>query len=525
MKMKHWGFIALSLNLVFCVFGICHNAYTEELRGKAKLVDEPVMGINLAGLCDWNSELPFVDVFLETRQWISQREGESWGKGPELDLDENGWVKRLEENCWVEVPLCTIDDGHYPAGIYTVEYEGKGKLDFGNAKVVLVKEGLIQIDVDAQHGSFWLRIKETDPKDYIRNIHVYLPGFGAKSSRVKYGGWNPEFLNRWKTMKIFRTMDWQATNGSKLRVWDDRPRVEEAVYSRAGMPYELICDFINHTEADLWLCVPDDVDDDYIHNLALLLKKNLKPSKKIYLEYSNEVWNFSFEQNRRATQKGRALGMAGNDWEAAWFYTARRSVEIFDIFEEVFEGTERLIRLLPSQAANPYVSEQILKYEDAWKHADALAIAPYIGWSVSTEEKDVVIDLGVEGVLERLENKILPETIDMMRKQKELADQYDLALVSYEAGQHLVGVGGANDDEDLNDVMISANRSERMGKIYEKYFQAWEDIGGTAMCHFSSVGRWSKWGSWGLIEYADETPKDSSKYRVTLEWAKKWNKF
>ena len=517
-------FFGVCCFVLFGTFGaVLKAADDQEARGSAKLPAEPIMGINLAGICDWNTELPFVDVFLETRQWISQREGEGWGKGPELDLDERGWIKRLEDNCWAEVPLCTINGGHYPSGVYTVTYEGKGKLDFGNAKVVSEKEGRFEIDVDSSNGSFWIRIKETDPSDYVRNIHVYLPGYGTEASRSETGVWNPEFLKRWKSMKIFRTMDWQATNGSKLRTWQDRPLPDDAVYSRAGLPYEVICDFINRTDADLWICVPDDADDDFVRNMAILLKDNLRSEKQIYLEYSNEIWNFSFEQNRRAAQKGRALGMAETDWEAAWFYTARRSIEIFTIFEDVFGGADRLIRLLPSQAANPYVSEQILKFEDAWKHADALAIAPYVGWSVSAEEKDEVLGLGLDGVLERVENKILPETIDMMKKQKELADQYGLGLVSYEAGQHLVGLWVANDDENLNSILTAANRSERMGAIYDKYFKAWEEIGGGALCHFSSVGAWSKWGSWGLIEYADQTENDSPKYRVTLEYARKWN--
>ncbi|MGN1065147.1 MAG: hypothetical protein ACI4QC_07020, partial [Thermoguttaceae bacterium] len=115
------------------------------------------MGINLAGVCDWNTELPFVDVFLETRQWISQRKGESWGKGPELDLDSNGWVKSLKNDCWAEVPLCTINGGHFPSGIYTVTYEGEGKLEFGNAKVVSEKEKTLEIEVDSKNGAFWLR--------------------------------------------------------------------------------------------------------------------------------------------------------------------------------------------------------------------------------------------------------------------------------------------------------------------------------------------------------------------------------
>jgi len=495
---------------------------TKAVQTAAKFGDGPTLGLNLAGICDWNTELPFVDVFLETREWISQKDGEGWGKGPELEIDDKGWVKSLEDGCFAEVPLCNIDGGHYPAGVYTVVYDGEGKLDFGNAKVVEETSGRVLIDVDGQ-SAFWLRIKKTNPENYVRNIHVYMPGFGSEEARAQCGIWNPEFLKRWSSMKIFRTMDWQATNGSELKHWADRPKPDDAVYSRAGLPYEVICDFIEHTNADLWICVPDQADDDYVRNLAQTLKDRLSENKRVYVEYSNEVWNGSFAQNHRAAEKGKALKESASDWEASWFYTAHRSVEIFKIFEDVFGGDERLIRLLPSQAAVPYVSEQILGFEDAWRHADALAIAPYVGLSVPGEDKDKIVALGQDGVLDLVEEKILPETIDMMKQQREVAARYGLELVSYEAGQHLVGLWVANDSEELNSILIGANRSERMGKIYEKYYQAWEEIGGKTICHFSSVGKWTKWGSWGLIEYADETPDDSPKYKTTLEFAKRFN--
>ncbi len=57
---------------------------------------KPALGMNLNGPADWNTELPFVDVFRLSRQWISQKKGQPWGKGPVLELDAQGWVKRLE---------------------------------------------------------------------------------------------------------------------------------------------------------------------------------------------------------------------------------------------------------------------------------------------------------------------------------------------------------------------------------------------------------------------------------------------
>lgn len=515
--------VLLLITTPLCVFSEEIDVKTKAAQTAAKLGDGPTLGLNLAGICDWNTELPFVDVFLETRAWISQRQGESWGRGPELEIDEKGWVKRLEKGCFAEVPLCTIEGGRYPSGVYTVVYKGEGRLDFGSARLIDEKPGYALIEVDSQKGGFWLRVMETNPDDYIRDIHVYMPGFGTDSERSEYGIWNPAFINRWRSMKVFRTMDWQATNGSKLKKWSDRPRIDDATYSRAGLPYEVIIDFIEHTDADLWLCVPDQADDDFVRNLALTLKTGLSLSKRIYLEYSNEVWNGSFEQNHRAAEKGRALEESSSDWEAAWRYVSHRSIEIFRIFEEVFDGDARLIRILPSQAAVPFVSEQILEFEDAWRYADALAIAPYIGLSVPNEDKEKIVALGIDGVLDMVENKILPETIEMMKKQKEVADRYGLRLISYEAGQHLVGLWGANDSEELNSILIGANRSQRMGEIYRKYYEAWEKIGGATICHFSSVGKWTKWGSWGLIEYADETPDDSPKYKATLEFAERFN--
>jgi hypothetical protein len=35
------------------------------------------------------------------------------------------------------------------------------------------------------------------------------------------------------------------------------------------------------------------------------------------------------------------------------------------------------------------------------------------------------------------------------------------------------------------------------------------------------VGQWSKWGSWGLLQFADDDAAKSPKFTATMEWAKK----
>ena len=46
----------------------------------------------------------------------------------------------------------------------------------------------------------------------------------------------------------------------------------------------------------MWVNVPLMVDDDYITKFATLLKEQLDPSLVVYVEYSNEIWNYGFSQ-------------------------------------------------------------------------------------------------------------------------------------------------------------------------------------------------------------------------------------
>ncbi len=65
------------------------------------------------------------------------------------------------------------------------------------------------------------------------------------------------------------------------------------------------------------------------------------------------------------------------------------------------------------------------------------------------------------------------------------------------------------------------NRTDESATLYANYYAAWESAGGDLVCHFSSVGAWSKWGSWGLLQYADDDPSQSPKFAATMEWARK----
>ncbi|MCK4291616.1 MAG: hypothetical protein KAY65_00350 [Planctomycetes bacterium] len=110
---------------------------------------------------------------------------------------------------------------------------------------------------------------------------------------------------------------------------------------------------------------------------------------------------------------------------------------------------------------------------------------------------------------------------EAIAKQTRQAKERGLRLITYEGGQHLVGHGGAENNNQLEHLFHTANRHPRMKQLYLDYLQGWKDSGGTRMAIFSSTGRYSKWGSWGLMEYHGQPTANAPKYNATIQFLNK----
>ncbi|GAB4243898.1 MAG: hypothetical protein OHK005_08540 [Candidatus Methylacidiphilales bacterium] len=447
-----------------------------------------------------------------------------------MDLDEKGWVRSLEPGCWAETLVLTIRGGRYPGGAYTVLYDGEGTLAFGGpVQVESEAPGRIVLQVTPQQGeAIFIKIMTTNPENYLRNIRVILPGFEENYAEQLF---DPIFLERWKGMAVLRFMDWGHTNNSPLSEWSDRPTLDKAVWTgRKGIPVEVMIELSNRLKIEPWFCIPHQATDDFVRKFAELVKEKLDPSLRVHLEYSNEVWNNMFEQARWAERKAKELGLGPPDrpWEGRAEFYAKRAVEIFKIWEDVFGGKERLVRHLAWQSSSrvDWTGSKLLAHTQPGE-VDALSIAPYLGMNIPansdnperlTAEK--VAAMSVEEILDYVEKEALPKSIEEIQRHKGVADRYGVLLTAYEGGQHLVGVSGGENNEEMTKKFHEANRHPRMGEIYTKYFDAWKTAGGDVFCVFASVGLWNKWGSWGLAEFYDEQPASVPKYKATLEWAK-----
>ena len=476
------------------------------------------LAINLGGITYYTSEIVFVDLFKHSQTFKSQAPGKSYAQGGPLDLDPNGWVRALADGGqFADSIILSPIHGNYPAGIYTCLYDGTGQVDFAwGTEVVERQPGRVKVAVKPDQNILTVRISQTDPADPVRNIRFIMPGFADTYDQQPF---QPDFLQRWSKFKAIRFMDWMRTNNSEQVRFADRPTpAMQTQGSDAGVALEYMIALANALHADPWFCMPHKADDDYIRQFARMVKRDLAGDLKVYIEYSNECWNGIFRQAGYCKDKGKALGLSDNDYQAQLRYYSKRSAEIFAIWQEVFGGPDRLVRVLAAQSANPWTSEQVLDFEDAFKHADALAIAPYFGNSLGDPSRqDETAKMTVEQVLDACADMIEKGNQTIARQAKIAADR-GLALVAYEAGQHLVGHGGAENNKPLEDLFHAANRHPRMKQLYLDYLAGWRANGGRLLAVFSSVGNYSKWGSWGIMEYHGQPIEEAPKYQAVIEF-------
>ena len=485
------------------------------LNAKAAQPSAPFeLGLNLSSVVYYSSELPFADLF-KLSQWVSQAPGKPWGQGGELDLDANGWVRKLAPGQMAQAMFCG-DTGTYFAGKQlTCTFDGQGDVEFLVAvRTTSRGPGRLTGTVNVKgKGLIFVSIKRTDPHDPIRNLRLIQPGLEDNK-----GLFSPAFLKRWSAFKVLRFMDWQKANNSPLVQWSDRATPD--YYSQAttkGVCPEYMVELANVQGADPWFCMPHRASDDFVRQFAALVKKQLEPSRKVYIEYSNECWNPAFQQMFYCQKQGKDANLSTNAYEAQLRWYSQRAVEVFKIWEKEFGGTKRLVRVLSAQAANPWTGVTVMGWKDAYKNADAIAIAPYFGSEFGDPKSaDKMASLSVDELLKECRRSI-HERAKTTRRYADEARKRHLRLIAYEGGQHLVGVRGAENNERLTKLFQAANRAAAMKEVYLEDLKTWQECGGGLFCVFSSLGGPSKWGSWGILESEKQNPATAPKYQAFQE--------
>jgi hypothetical protein len=306
---------------------------------------------------------------------------------------------------------------------------------------------------------------------------------------------------------------------SEWSEWAKVGNVRYHVEEKNGVPVEVMCDLANTIGADPWFTIPIKASDDFIRQFAARVRDNLNPGLKAYFELSNEIWNGGFGQAQYCEQMGVSMGLDSNAFYARMYYYSMRAVEMFQLVEETFGGTDRIVRTIGSQAANYGVSDLALSYQNAYEHTDALAIAPYFGGYLGESQNEGWVQgMSVDAVIDELWNEALPQAINWMHGQAGRAAQYGVDLVAYEGGQHIVGIGTVRDNGTLNALFDAVNRDPRMGDIYYAYLQAWIEATDGVFTHFTDCGSFTRWGRWGAKEYMTQANSSAPKHAAIQDF-------
>lgn len=523
----------------------------EPLETRALLAGMYV-GTNIDGVVDWGATA-FVDVMNEARNWQTRNIDSSgpWTTelGSQIPIDDNGWP--------TEVPF---DPGNGEqqqvvhtvipvrgAGTYQWAVEGTGSVSLSAHDGLLVPDtpfgrtlefdftgGAQTVELEIHDSEFgngighlFMTITASDPADPIRNMDLISPGHTTTyESQPFQESWTDEldpFVN-------IRFMDWGSTNNNPLQTWGERTTLDSYSQSREqGVSLEYQIALSNQLQQDAWFTVPAAADDDYVRNMAAMIRDNLDPNLKVYVEYSNETWNSIFQQTSYVIAQGEALGLDADPWVAGQKYVSQRSAEIWHTFEQEFgvAASDRLVKVMATQASFDFISRTRMEalldptINPTGIMPDALAIAPYFGGAVADEvvAEGLVDTITTDEILDRAQTDLRGDVTSWVTSHKALADEFDIWLITYEGGQHLVGTFENVNNETLTEKLIAANRDPRMYDLYTEYLDMLHDGGVSLHSNFSYIAEPSKWGSWGVMEDQDQPLSEAHKYRALTDWA------
>lgn len=502
--------------------------YTPEVWEPVSPAPQLPVGMNLNQHTYWSPSIPFTDAMTTASEMLtSNTVTYPWdsGKIGEIGRDANGYPEYL--------PWRTSDGAdtfvrflinNFYRGKYRIFFDGKGTLG-GHA---WLEGGNYYVTLDGTGENRWIDILTSTAGDPVRNIRIVPVAYEAA------GVW-PRFQKAWldglRPFHAFRFMDWINTNASTQTEWVDR--VTPAWYTQGGergICFEYAIEVCNELDADAWVCVPAMASDDYIRQLARLWRDNLEAGRRIYLEYSNEVWNWMFTQASWVVNNApgaadayvsadlAAIAAAGEGHPEKDAYMMART---FRLWREEFgaDASSRIVNVATGQHAWPDNSRRILDYlfTKTTVGCDAFAVGGYFNfteaeharWNAAPEQ--VTADIILDETARRL-----IESDQWTRASAAWAAKYGIPFLVYEGGQHMQP--WMQGEWGYNAALFEAQIHPKMYQLYLRNFrtEAASDVNCQLFMAFNYLGaRKSRWGSWGHLESLDMVGPAGTDYTST----------
>jgi len=515
-----------------------HAAATELAPVVPSAHPRPLIGYNLDYPGDWSDAVPFLDLMHDARPWDGAGGADHYAQ---LDLDAHGWPRTLKPYYGITAIVRTGGSPDFVGHVWVVRYRGEGTLTIDGSVEVLDqkqgeqggKEGTIRFR--ARAGNVWLSVRATDPRgtgDYIRDISIVREDRLALAAAGKI--FNPDLLSFLAPYRSLRFMDWMLSNDPEAPPagrWAARSRMDQPQWrsqfidprkpggglTTGGYPVEVMVALANELKANPHFNMPYLYDDDYARQFATVVAKQLSPSLRATVEYSNEVWNWGFPQASYARTQAEALWPGES---SGWVQLmGARAANLCRIWKDVFGPTKSRVRcVIAPQTGWPDLASASLDcprwaamgHKPCAEAVDAIAVTGYFNGLLQRPENAPLIktwlakgkDYALTQAFQQLERGDVPGVMDgdhpadpkdtqslraaiaALRTFATIAQRRGLELYVYEGGTHF------DNDKDnvVRQFLLDVTHDARMKGLYLQLFQALQGVGGTVFNVWGGIG-------------------------------------
>lgn len=252
-----------------------------------------LLGMNLGFVTDYSGMVPFSNLCLQGRAWERLSGTGAWTNGYGLlnaavPTDEFRMIVNNTGEALTSGTYTLLNPEGLDVGVGT--YNGPGWLPYSTAT-----QRTFTYD-PASGANICLFVKGSVTQS-VGNVAIIIPN--CLSSYQGGDIWNPAYISflQGLHLRTLRFMDWGCASQNWEAQWSHRTPANAISffnpYANSNVvPYERMIELANRLGADPWICVPGRADDNYVTQLATLVSSQLNPSRKLWLEYSNETWNY-----------------------------------------------------------------------------------------------------------------------------------------------------------------------------------------------------------------------------------------
>lgn len=255
------------------------------------------VGANIDGHEEYSDARVFVDMVMTTRGFATLASPYS---GVGAVLGATGWPAGDFSFVVGNFPDNKLTAG---TGVYEASYRHTSQLTINGGQCTVsnhrsVGGGVYRFQVTLS-GAQAPTLAFSGVTSAFSDIRVIRPGYSWDTAAV----FTDEWLQRVSRYSTLRMMDFMLTSGTVsarpyfsnggqttwAERWTDTHPESGKVWRRHTL--EMVAQIANATGKDIWVCIPHRATDDYIAGMFNLLNTQVNPGIKIYVEYSNEIWN------------------------------------------------------------------------------------------------------------------------------------------------------------------------------------------------------------------------------------------